>query len=180
LQWKLRKLKPPSFDGENKKGEDEETWLLGMRKYFQLHNYSSNEKSRIAPYHLQGKESMWWDWLKQVKNLDEKRISWKQFKRYFQQQYLLEKYYDNNMQEFFELNLGNMTMDEYERKLFKLLRYVSFIKDDKVKIQKFLSRLSSFYRDKIQFDEPRNLEESIRKTKYLYEKNREKTAFQRT
>jgi hypothetical protein len=34
LQGDLRKIKPPSFDGENKKGEDEKAWLLGMRKYF--------------------------------------------------------------------------------------------------------------------------------------------------
>jgi hypothetical protein len=58
---------------------------------------------------------MWWDRLKQVKHLDEKIISWKQFKKYFQQQYLSEKYYDKKMQEFFELKLGNMTMDEYEK-----------------------------------------------------------------
>jgi hypothetical protein len=33
LQGKLRKIKTPSFDGENKKGEDVDAWLLGMRKY---------------------------------------------------------------------------------------------------------------------------------------------------
>jgi hypothetical protein len=38
------------------------------------------------------------------------------------------------MQELFELNFGNMTIDEYERKFFELLRYVSFIQDEKVKI----------------------------------------------
>jgi hypothetical protein len=54
-----------------------------MRKYFQLHDYSSNEKAKIATYHLQGKEYMWWVWLKQFKHLDEKRISCKQFKKHF-------------------------------------------------------------------------------------------------
>jgi hypothetical protein len=37
------------------------------------------------------------------------------------------------MHEFFELKLGNMAMDEYERKFLELLRYVSFIRDEKVK-----------------------------------------------
>ena len=41
LQGEMNKIKPPTSDGENKKDEDEETWMLGMRKYFQLHNYSS-------------------------------------------------------------------------------------------------------------------------------------------
>jgi hypothetical protein len=41
LRGEMNKIKPPTFDGEHKKDEDVETWLLGMRKYFQLHNYSS-------------------------------------------------------------------------------------------------------------------------------------------
>jgi hypothetical protein len=106
LQGELRRLKPPTFDGEHRKGEEVEAWLLGMRKYFQLHNYSSNMEAKISIYHLQGKASMWWDQLKQVKHIDEKRISWKYFKKYFQKKYLSEHYYDKKMQEFFELKLG--------------------------------------------------------------------------
>jgi hypothetical protein len=44
----MNKIKHPTFDGEHKKDEDAKTWLLGMRKYFQLHNYSSKEEGRIA------------------------------------------------------------------------------------------------------------------------------------
>jgi hypothetical protein len=55
LQGDIRNIKPPTFDGDHKKDEDAEAWLLGMRKYFQLHNYSSNVEARIATYHLQGK-----------------------------------------------------------------------------------------------------------------------------
>jgi hypothetical protein len=48
------------------------------------------------------------------------------------------------MQELFELKLRSMTMDEYEKKFLELLRYVDFIKDEKVKIQRFLSGFPSF------------------------------------
>jgi hypothetical protein len=34
------------------------------------------------------------------------------------------------MKEFFELNLGSMTIDEYERIFLELLKYVAFIKDE--------------------------------------------------
>jgi hypothetical protein len=54
----MRNIKPPTFDGEHGKYEDEEAWLLGMRKYFQLHNCSSQEERRIAIYQLKGKASM--------------------------------------------------------------------------------------------------------------------------
>ena len=36
LKREMNKIKPPTFDGEHHKEEDAETWLLGMRKYFQL------------------------------------------------------------------------------------------------------------------------------------------------
>jgi hypothetical protein len=42
LRGEMNKIKPPTFDGEHKKDEDAETWFLGMRKYFQFHNYSSH------------------------------------------------------------------------------------------------------------------------------------------
>jgi hypothetical protein len=51
------------------------------------------------------------------------------------------------MKELFELKLGSMTMDEYEKRFFELLKYVDFIKNEKVKIQRFLSGLPSLYGD---------------------------------
>jgi hypothetical protein len=50
IQGEMNKIKPPNFDGEHKKDEDAKTWLLGMIKYFQLHNYSSQEEGRIEIY----------------------------------------------------------------------------------------------------------------------------------
>jgi hypothetical protein len=63
LKGEMNKIKPPTFDGEHKKEEDAKTWFLGMRKYFQLQNYSSHAEGRIAMYQLKGKASMWWDQL---------------------------------------------------------------------------------------------------------------------
>jgi hypothetical protein len=73
------------------------------------------------------------------------------------------------MKELFELMLGAMKMEEYEIRFFELLKYVDFIKDDKVKIQMFLSRLPSFYSNKIQYDNPNTLEETISRERHLYE-----------
>jgi hypothetical protein len=83
------------------------------------------------------------------------------------------------MQEFFEIKLGSMTMDEYERIFLELLRYVGIIKDEKVKIQRFMSGILTFYSDKIHFNEPKTLEESIGKDKYLYEKRKSRLVFQK-
>ena len=65
-------------------------------------------------------------------------------------------------------------MEEYANKFLKILRHVRYIKDEKVKIQCFLSGLPQSYKDRIEFDEPRTLEEAIRKAKYCYDQNKEK------
>ena len=83
LEGELRKLKPHTFDGEDKKGEDVKAWLLGMRRYLQLHNCSSNMEARISIYNLHGKASICWDQLVQVKHIREKSISCRKFKKYF-------------------------------------------------------------------------------------------------
>ena len=70
------------------------------------------------------------------------------------------------IKEFHELKLGQMTMEEYANKFLELLRYVKYIRDDKLKIQRFLSILPRSYRDRIEFDEPQTLDETIRKAKY--------------
>jgi hypothetical protein len=83
------------------------------------------------------------------------------------------------MKDLFELKLGSMTIDEYERIFLELLKYVAFIKDEKVKIQRCLSGLSSFISDKIQYDNPKTLKETIRSTKCLYDQKRGRSTFQK-
>ena len=60
-------------------------------------------------------------------------------------------------------------MEEYANKFLELLRYVWYIRDDKVKIQRFLSGIPQSYKDRIEFDEPQTLEEAIRKVEYCYD-----------
>ena len=74
--------------------------------------------------------------------------------------------YDDKIKDFHELRLGQQTMDEYANKFLELLRYVRYIRDEKVKIQRFLSGLPQAYKDRIEFYEPITLKKVIRKAKY--------------
>jgi hypothetical protein len=65
------------------------------------------------------------------------------------------------MKEFFELNIRSMTIDEYERRFLELLKYVLFIKDETIKIQRYLSGFPSFISEKLEYDDPKTLEETI-------------------
>jgi hypothetical protein len=79
----FEKSKPPFFDGEIKKGEEVEVWLLGLKKYFRVHDYFENLKARISMFNLNGKASIWWEDLRNVKGVHEKDLTWKQFEKYF-------------------------------------------------------------------------------------------------
>ena len=102
----FKKAKPPTFDGEVKTGQEAKAWLLGIKKYFQVHDYSRNMKARVAIFNLNGRASIWWEHFKQVKRISERRLKWKQFKNYFKKKYLSDKYYDDTIKEFHELRLG--------------------------------------------------------------------------
>jgi hypothetical protein len=85
----------------------------------------------------------------QVNHIDENKITWMQFKNYFQNKYLSNHYYDRKMKDFFEINLWSLTMDEYERIFSEILRYVDFIKEEKVNIKRLFSGIPSIYSDNI-------------------------------
>ena len=45
------------FNREVEKGEEVSASLSGMKKYFQIYNYSNILKSRMAIYNLNGKDA---------------------------------------------------------------------------------------------------------------------------
>ena len=55
------------FNVEVEKGEEAEAWLSGMKKYFQIYNYSDRLKARMVIYKLTGKDDIWWKDIKRVK-----------------------------------------------------------------------------------------------------------------
>ena len=118
-------------------------------------------KERVSIFNMNGRASIWLEHFKKVRRISERRLKWKQFKKYFKQKYLFDRYYDDKIKEFHELRLGQQTMEEYANKFLEFLRYVKYIKDEKVKVQHFLSGLPQSYKDRIEFYEPRTLEEAI-------------------
>ena len=63
---------PPTFNGEVKSGQEFEAWLLGMKTYFEVQDYSGNMKARVAIFDMNGRASIWWENLKQVRKINKK------------------------------------------------------------------------------------------------------------
>ena len=106
-----------------------------MKKYFQIYNYFDRLKARMTMYNLTGKADIWWQDIKRVKNLKEKYLNWRVFKKYYKRRFLSEQHYEDRAKEFYDLKLGPMSMKELSNKFLSLLRYVPYIIDEKPKIQ---------------------------------------------
>ena len=94
-------------------------------------------------------------------------------KKYFKKKFLSEQYYEERAKEFYELKLGTMNMKELNSKFISLLRYVTYIVDEKTKVQRFLSYLPYHIKDRIEYDNPKTLEEPMRKANFCYEQTLE-------
>ena len=145
-----------------------------MKKYFQIYNYSNELKERMTIYNLTRKVDIWWQDIKRVKCIKEKNINWSTFKKYFHKKFLSEQYYEERAKEFYDLKLGTMSMKELNSKFLSLPCCVPYIVDEKPKVQQFLRCLPFHIKDIIEYDNPKTLEEAMRKANFCYEQNRKR------
>jgi len=143
-----------------------------MKKFFELHEYIDNRKAWIAIFILKGKVDIWWEDVKQVRDIETYDLSWWEFKRLFKKKYLSKRYYDNKAKEFYEIKMVSLTNEEYTNKFLELLRYMSYLTNEKAKVQIFVSGFPLVFKDQIEYDEPRSLEEVIGKLKHFYDKSK--------
>lgn len=65
-------------------------------------------------------------------------------------------------------------MEEHVHKFMELLRYVYYIRDEKVKIDSLMSGFPYNYKDIIEFFNPQNLKETIKMVMHYYEQGKGK------
>eukprot|EP00253_Pinus_taeda_P024823 PITA_24823 len=84
----------------------------------------------------------------------------------------MNKYFQ--AREFHDLRLGQQTMDEFVTKFTSLLRYVPYIREEKAKVQQFISSLPQAMRERIEFDNPKSMDEAIQKARICFQQNKQK------
>eukprot|EP00253_Pinus_taeda_P028929 PITA_28929 len=65
-------------------------------------------------------------------------------------------------------------MDEFITRFTSLLRYVPYIREEKAKVQRFVSSLPPYMRERIEFDNPKSMDEAIRKARICYQQSKQK------
>lgn len=124
-----------------KRSKDEKAWLFGVKELFRLHNYSKNMKYKIDTFSLEDKVDIWWEYVNNFISIREEEMNWDEFERLFKDKYLSERYYDDKAKELYELKMGSIIDDEYTSIFLEFLRYLPYLKEQKVEIQRFISGL---------------------------------------
>eukprot|EP00253_Pinus_taeda_P022079 PITA_22079 len=65
-------------------------------------------------------------------------------------------------------------MDEFINHFTSLLRYVPYLKEEKAKVQRFVTSLPMYMRERIEFDNPRTTDEAICKARICYQQSKQK------
>lgn len=78
----LEKFKLPIFKG-NTKGEVAEAWLENTHLCFELWNYSSNQKAKLAIYQLKESTLLWQRNLKSQLGYNMSTLTWERFEEEF-------------------------------------------------------------------------------------------------
>eukprot|EP00253_Pinus_taeda_P012699 PITA_12699 len=65
-------------------------------------------------------------------------------------------------------------MDEFINRFTSLLFYVPYLKEEKAKVQRFVSSLPMYMRERIEFDNPKSMDEAIRKARICYQQSKQK------
>lgn len=59
-------------------------------------------------------------------------------------------------------------MDEFVTNFNSLLRYIPYIREEKDKVQRFINNLSTFMKEKLEFDNLKTMDEAIQKAQICY------------
>lgn len=63
-------------------------------------------------------------------------------------------------------------MDEFITRFTSLLRYVPYIREEKAKVQIFVSSLPLYMQESIDFENPKIMDKAIRKARICYQQNK--------
>ena len=79
-----------------------------------------------------------------------------------------KQYYNEKAKEFNDLRLGMLSMEDFVTKIVNLQRYVPYLRDENDRVYRFISCLPLTYKEKIEFDMSKIVDEAIRKSKLCY------------
>ena len=122
------------------------TWIQVCDRIFRDLGLEGNVRRLIASRNLEGEALCWWDIV--VEETNEEEISWDDFKRRFEAQFISESEKGEQLEKFIHLKQGDMTAKEYVRSFNFLSKYgMDLIRAPTAKAKKFANGLNQPLKD---------------------------------
>ncbi|XP_038979875.1 uncharacterized protein LOC120109994 [Phoenix dactylifera] len=133
---RFRRLNPPTFEG----GSDPmaaETWIREIEKMFRALHFPDEVTVWLATSMLTGNAEYWWTAMETAYAVD--RLTWRDFKGMFYNQYFPDSVHLAKQNEFLTLTqTDQMSVLEYANKFNELGRFCpQFMEDERSKVNRF-------------------------------------------
>ncbi|XP_075494769.1 uncharacterized protein LOC142532336 [Primulina tabacum] len=161
LVARFHSMHPPRFSG-SEGAEKAELWISEIEELFDLIEYPSERRLRLAVHQLKDRAKMWWSTT--LMTLDAQRIvpSWDIFKLNFKESYCPPSFYSSKASEFHNLKQGDMSVAEYEDIFYAMLRYAPHVAASQVAvIESFIEGLNDHLHHFVSTGKPLNYLEAV-------------------
>ncbi|KAF4360325.1 hypothetical protein F8388_005737 [Cannabis sativa] len=157
---RLKKLKMPTFDGENPNG-----WILQAERFFTCPGYDDEEKVEATFISFSGDALLWYQYESNKRTIH----SWEEMK-----QLLLRHFCDSHEVTLYDQFLTirqEGTVSEYKKQFIKLLAPLKTV-DPVVHLSTFMNGLLPSLKAELRIHRPRNLEEAMEIVQDIEDKNK--------
>ncbi|KAF4378519.1 hypothetical protein F8388_022340 [Cannabis sativa] len=146
---RLRKLKMPTFEGENPDG-----WIMQAERFFACCHYSEEEKVEAAFISFSGDALLWY----QFENKKRAILSWEEMKRL-----VLRHFRDTRAGSLYDQFVAvrqEGTVIEFNRQFIRLLAPLENVSPE-IQLSTFINGLRPTIRGKLRVQRPRNIDEAM-------------------
>ncbi|KAL0534735.1 hypothetical protein IC582_029028 [Cucumis melo] len=117
-------------------------WLTSIETIFRYMKCPEDQKVQCAVFFLEDRGTAWWETAERMLGGDVSKITWEQFKENFYAKFFSTNVKHAKLQEFLNLEQGNMTVEQYDAEFDMLSRFAPHVvRDEAARTEKFVRGL---------------------------------------
>ncbi|KAL0556362.1 hypothetical protein IC582_004875 [Cucumis melo] len=117
-------------------------WLTSIETIFRYMKCPEDQKVQCAVFFLEDRGTAWWETTERMLGGDVSKITWEQFKENFYAKFFSTNVKHAKLQEFLNLEQGDMTVEQYDAEFDMLSRFApDVVRDEAARTEKFVRGL---------------------------------------
>ncbi|KAL4037963.1 hypothetical protein IC575_001566 [Cucumis melo] len=117
-------------------------WLTSIETIFRYMKCPEDQKVQCAVFFLEDRGTAWWETAERMLGGDVSKITWEQLKENFYAKFFSANVKHAKLQEFLNLEQGDMTVEQYDAEFDMLSRFApDMVRDEAARTEKFVRGL---------------------------------------